>query len=170
MIASLQSTYDAQKNLIKDKDELINNQKTIISSLTIDDNLREVIAQKNHELEVLAKEIEKLRCIKDVNLRNTEQKLQDAEEKLRSEIQRQDEALNWLEYQTSLRKSIEVAFETQKDLIKSNEDIIENMKMISTLSNVTEPVKEGHDLKQGVSKCIEFLNCHGNNDVMTTMM
>ena len=58
VIASLQSTYDTQ-NLIKDKDELINNQKTIISSLTIDDNLRDIIAQKNHELEFLAKEIEK---------------------------------------------------------------------------------------------------------------
>ena len=78
-------------------------------------------------------------------------------------MQRKDETLNRLEYQTSLRKSIE--FETQKDLIKSKEDIIENMKMISTLSNVTEPVKEGHDLK-GVSGCIEFLKYHGNNDVI----
>ena len=82
MISSLQSTYDTQKNLIKDKDELINYQKTLISSLTINDNLREVIAQKYHELDILGKEIEKLTCIKtnDADLRNMEQKLRDAEE------------------------------------------------------------------------------------------
>ena len=64
-------------------------------------------------------------------------------EELRNEIQRKDETLKGLEYQTSLRKSIELAFETQKDLIKSKEDNVENMKMIPTLSNVTEPVNEG---------------------------
>ena len=150
LIASLQSTYDTQKNLIKVKDELIDNQKTIISSLTIDDNLREVISQKDHELEVLTKETENLKCIKanDADLRNTEQKLQSVEKNLRSEVQRKDDALKELEYQTSLRKSIEVAFETHKELIKSKEDIIENMKLISSLSNVTEPVKEDNELKK----------------------
>ena len=168
LIASLQSTYDTQKNLIKDRDELIDNQKTIISSLTIDDNLREVIAQKNHELEVLTKETENLKCIKanDADLRNTKQKLQSVEKNLCSEVQRKDDALKELEYQTSLRKSIEVAFETHKELIKSKEDIIENMKLISSLSNVTKPVKEYNDLKKGVSECIEFLKFHANNDVI----
>ena len=40
------------------------------------------------------------------------------------------------------------------------------MKMISTLSNVIEPVNESHDIKRGVSECIEFLKCHANNDVI----
>ena len=40
------------------------------------------------------------------------------------------------------------------------------MRMISTLSNVIEPVNESHDIKQGVSECIEFLKCHANNDVI----
>ena len=44
--------------------------------------------------------------------------------------------------------------------------MIENMKMISTLSNVIEPVNKSHDIKQGVSECIEFLKCHTNNDVI----
>ena len=116
----------------------------------------------------MTNEIENLRCIKtnDADLRNIEQKLQNSEEKLRSEVQRKDEALKGLEYQTSLRKSIELAIETQKDLIKSKEQIVENMKMISALSNVIESVNESHDIKQGVSGCIEFLKCHANNNVI----
>ena len=74
--------------------------------------------------------------------------------------------MNELQFQTSLRKSIELAFETHKVLIKSKEDIIENMMLISSLSNVTEPVKEDNDLKKGVSECIEFLKYHANNDVI----
>ena len=51
----------------------------------------------------MTNEIENLRCIKtnDADLRNMEQKLQNSEEKLRSEVQRKDEALKGLEYQTS---------------------------------------------------------------------
>ena len=64
---------------------------------------REIITQKNNKLKLMTNEIEKLRCIKtnDANLRNMEQKLQNSEDKLRSEVQRKDEALKGLEYQTS---------------------------------------------------------------------
>ena len=51
---------------------------------------------------------------------------------------------------------MELAFETQKDLIKSKEEIIENMKLIKSLSNDAQSEMEQQDLKQGVYECIEF--------------
>ena len=61
---------------------------------------------------------------------------------------------------------MELAFETQKDLIKSKEEIIENMKLIKSLSNDAQSEIEQQDLKQGVYECIEFLKCHATNGVL----
>ena len=69
--------------------------------------------------------------------------------------------------QISLTKGMELAVETQKDLIKAKEEIIENMKLIKSLSNDTQYSEmEQHDLKQGVYACIKFLKCHDTNSVL----
>ena len=61
---------------------------------------------------------------------------------------------------------MELAFETQKDLIKSKEEIIENMKLIKSLSNDAQSEMEQQELKQGVYECIEFLKYHATNGVL----
>ena len=55
-------------------------------------------------------------------------KLKEVKAEVLDEVQGKNEVLRQLGYQTSLRKSMELAFETQKDLIKSKEEIIENLK------------------------------------------
>ena len=55
-------------------------------------------------------------------------KLKEVKAEVLDEVQGKNEVLRQLGYQTSLRKSMELAFETQKDLRKSKEEIIENLK------------------------------------------
>ena len=57
-------------------------------------------------------------------------KLKEVKAEVLDEVQGKNEVLRQLGYQTSLRKSMELAFETQKDLVKSKEEIIENLKTI----------------------------------------
>ena len=138
VLASITMASDTQKLLIEDKDELISTQKAIILSLSRGDkDSSEVIAQNDIKLELLSKEMEDLKSSTNSNtdFNNNEKKFKDLEEKLHVEVQCKNDLIKELENQTSLTKSMELAFETQKDLIKSKEEIIENMKLIKSLSN-----------------------------------
>ena len=174
ILASINMAYDTQKRLIEDKDELISTQKAIILSLSRGDkdntlnNSSEIIAQRDLKLELLAKEMEDLKSSKNSNtdISNIEKKFKDMEEKLRVEALCKNDLIKELESQTSLTKGMELAVETQKDIIKAKEEIIENMKLIKSLSNDAQSEMEQQDLKQGVYECIEFLKCHATNGVL----
>ena len=141
VLASIKMAYDTQKLLIEDKDELISTQEAIILSLSRGDkditqnNSSEIIVQKDLKLELFAKEIEDLKNSKNSNtdFNNNEKKFEDLKEKIRVEVQCKNDLIKELENQISLTKGMELAFGTQKDLIKSKEEIIENMKLIKSL-------------------------------------
>ena len=101
----------------------------------------------------------------NTDISNIEKKFKDIEEKLRVEVLCKNDLIKELESQTSLTKGMELAVETQKDIIKAKEEIIENMKLVKSLSNDAQSEMEQQDLKQGVYECIEFLKCHATNGV-----
>ena len=192
VIRSIEVAHNTLRDLINNKDELIQSQKTIIEGIQKDvetlnerDNAEDIIASKDLQLEKCKNEIVSLRR-NSTSTSNHE--LEELGRQLELERQINREMDKKLEDQTVIVNKTELAFDAKTELVNSKNDIIENFKTIveqykkepcrckkvpeigmtsDTICGNTERSDEQEmKTKKGVKECNEFLEVYTTNDAI----
>ena len=192
VIRSIELAHNTLRDLITNKDELIQSQKTIIEGIQKDvetlnerDNAEDIIASKDLQLEKCKNEIVSLRR-NSTSTSNHE--LEELRRQLELEKQINQDMVKKLEDQTVIGNKTELAFDAKTELVNSKNEIIETFKSIveqykkepcrckkvpengmtsDTICGNTERSDEQEmKTKKGVKECNEFLEVYATNDAI----